>query len=213
MEQIQDMLIEQLKDAVSAEKQAVQGMKKMLRKVSDDTLRQGIEAHMAQSEEQQRRAERALEAMGDKPGRKVCEAMKGLNEELSGAAEDFDKGPVRDLAIIAMLQKIEHYEIASYGTMAELARALGEEEVAQLVSQTLAEEKETDERLTQVTRESVLPMALQSEEEEGEEDEEEEMAPRRGAASGQRAQAKSTGGGRKTAGRGGRSSGGSGRGR
>ncbi|HYF08144.1 MAG TPA: DUF892 family protein [Acetobacteraceae bacterium] len=210
MEQIQDMLIEQLKDAVSAEKQAVQGMKKMLRKVSDETLRQGIEAHMVQSEEQQRRAERALEAMGDKPGRKVCEAMKGLNEELSGAAEDFEKGPVRDLAIIAMLQKIEHYEIASYGTMAELARALGEEEVAQLVSQTLAEEKETDERLTQVTRESVLPMAMQDEE--GEEDEEEE-APRRRASSGQRAQAKSTGGGRKTAGRGGRSSAGSGRGR
>lgn len=201
MEQIQDMLVEQLKDAVSAEKQAVQGMKKLLRQVSDDQLRQGIEMHMTQSEEQQRRAERALEAMGDKPGRKVCAAMRGLNEELAETLQEFEKGPVRDLALIAGLQRIEHYEIAAYGTMAALAQAIGEEEVAQLVSQTLQEEKEADEKLTRVTRESVLPAAMQ-EAEEGQE-EEEEAAPRRRAASpGQRAQAKSARGSSKTAPRG-----------
>ena len=200
MEQIQDMLIEQLKDAVSAEKQAVQGMKKLLRQVYDDQLRQGIEMHMTQSDEQQRRAERALEAMGGKPGRKVCEAMRGLNEELKETLEEFEKGPVRDLALIAGLQRIEHYEIAAYGTMAELARAIGEEEVAQLVSRTLQEEKETDEKLTRVTRESVLPAAMQDA---GDEEEEAEQAPRRRAApSGQRAQAKSTGASRKTESRG-----------
>lgn len=201
MEQIHDMLVEQLKDAVSAEKQAVQGMKKLLRQVSDDKLRQGIELHITQSEEQQRRAEQALDEMGGKPGRKVCEAMRGLNEELAEVLEEFDRGPVRDLAVIAGLQRIEHYEIASYGTMAELARAMGEERVAQLVGQTLQEEKQTDEALTRVTRESVLPMAMQ-EAHEGE-DEEEEDAPRRrapGRSTGQRAQAKSTGGGRRTAG-------------
>ena len=198
MEQIQDMLVEQLKDAVSAEKQAVQGMKKLLRQVSDETLRQGIEMHMTQSEEQQRRAERALESMGEKPGRKVCEAMRGLNEELKETLEEFEKSPVRDLALIAGLQRIEHYEIAAYGTMLEIARAIGEDEVARLVGQTLQEEKDADAKLTQVTRESVLPLAMQG----GEESEEEEEAPRRRAAPGPRAQAKSTGGGRKTASRG-----------
>ena len=202
MEQIQDMLVEQLKDAVSAEKQAVQGMKKLLRQVADEQLRQGIEMHMAQSEEQQRRAERALESMGGKPGRKVCEAMRGLNEELKEVLDEFDKGPVRDLALIAGLQRIEHYEIAAYGTMAELAKAIGEEEVAQLVAQTLQEEKEADEKLTRVTRESVLPAALEEGGEEDEEEEEEEEAPRRRPAAGQRAQAKSAAGSRKTEARG-----------
>jgi ferritin-like metal-binding protein YciE len=197
MEQIHDMLVEQLKDAVSAEKQAVQGMKKLLRQVADEQLRQGIEMHMTQSEEQQRRAERALEAMGGKPGRKVCEAMRGLNEELNETLQEFDKGPVRDLALIAGLQRIEHYEIAAYGTMAELARAIGEDEVADLVEQTLQEEKDADEKLTRVTRESVLPTAMQ--EEEGEEEEEDEAPRRRSASTGQRAQAKSTGSSRKTA--------------
>ena len=202
MEQIHDMLVEQLKDAVSAEKQAVQGMKKLLRQVSDETLRQGIEMHMAQSEEQQRRAERALDAMGDKPGRKVCAAMRGLNEELSETLQEFDKGPVRDLALIAGLQRIEHYEIAAYGTMAALAQAIGEDEVAQLVSQTLQEEKEADEKLTRVTRESVLPAAMQEAEDE-EEEQEEPAAPRRRPASpGQRAQAKSARGSSKSAPRG-----------
>lgn len=202
MEQIHDMLVEQLKDAVSAEKQAVQGMKKLLRQVSDETLRQGIEMHMAQSEEQQRRAERALDAMGDKPGRKVCAAMRGLNEELSETLQEFDKGPVRDLALIAGLQRIEHYEIAAYGTMAALAQAIGEDEVAQLVSQTLQEEKEADEKLTRVTRESVLPAAMQEAEDE-EEEQEAPAAPRRRPASpGQRAQAKSARGSSKSAPRG-----------
>ena len=195
MEQIQDMLVEQLKDAVSAEKQAVQGMKKLLRQVSDETLRQGIEMHMTQSEEQQRRAERALDSMGEKPGRKVCAAMRGLNEELAEILEEFDKGPVRDLALIAGLQRIEHYEIAAYGTMAELAQAIGEDEVARLVGQTLQEEKDTDLKLTQVTRDSVLPAAM-AETEEGEEEEEEQ--PRRRSAP--RAQPKSSAGSRKTAG-------------
>jgi ferritin-like metal-binding protein YciE len=178
MEAIYEMLLNQLKDAVSAEKQAVQGMKRTLRKASDPELREGIEAHIAQTETQRERAEEALEKLGSKPGRKVCEAMRGLIEEAQQEQAEHDKGPVLDLVIIASLQRIEHYEIASYGTMTELANALEESEVAELLAETLAEEKEQDIRLTEVTRNSVLPAAL-SEGAEEEEEAEEPPAPRR----------------------------------
>jgi ferritin-like metal-binding protein YciE len=150
-------------------------------KVSDPGLRDGIEAHMAQSETQRERVEQALETLGAKPGPKVCEAMRGLVEEAQQQQQAHDKGPVLDLVIIASLQHIEHYEIAAYGTMAELANALEESEVAQLLAETLAEEKVQDARLTEVTRDSVLPAALGGGEEQDEEAEE-APAAKRGAA-------------------------------
>ena len=160
MEEIREMLLDQLKDALSAEKQAMQGMKRTLRKASDPQLRRGIEAHIVQSEKQRERVEQALGALGAKPGRKLCEAMRGLVEEAQREQQERDKGPVLDLVIIASLQRIEHYEIAAYGSMAELAGALGEAKVAETLAKTLAEEKAQDERLTEVTRGSVLPAAL-----------------------------------------------------
>jgi ferritin-like metal-binding protein YciE len=173
MEQIKEMLTEQLRDAHSAERQAIQGMKRNLRKVTDPKLREGIEAHIEQSETQRERVEQALSSFGSKPGRRVCEAMRGLVEEAQHEQDEQEKGPLLDLVTIAALQRIEHYEISAYGTMTELARALEETEVANLLSQTLEEEKAQDERLTEVTRSSVLPAALQmGEEEEGDEDEE-----------------------------------------
>ena len=125
MEEIREMLLDQLKDALSAEKQAVQGMKRTLRKAPDPQLRRGIEAHIVQSEKQRERVEQALGALGAKPGRKVCEAMRGLVEEAQREQQERDKGPVLDLVIIASHQRIEHYEIAAYGTMVELAGPLG----------------------------------------------------------------------------------------
>jgi ferritin-like metal-binding protein YciE len=179
MEEIYEMLLDQLKDAVSAEKQAIQGMKRTLRKASDPQLREGIEAHMAESETQRERAEEALTKLGSKPGRKVCEAMRGLVEEAQQEQAERDKGPVLDLVIIASLQRIEHYEIAAYGTMAELANALEEAEVAELLAETLAEEKAQDAKLTEVTRNSVLPAALREGEPDPDEEEEAEEAPAR----------------------------------
>ncbi len=169
MEQIKEMLVEHLRDAHSAERQAIQGMKQNMRKVTDPKLREGIEAHVEQSETQRERVEQALSSLGSKPGRKVCEAMRGLVEEAQHEQDEQEKGPLLDLVTIAALQRIEHYEISAYGTMTELARALEETEVANLLSQTLEEEKAQDERLTEVTRSSVLPAALQmgDEEEEG----------------------------------------------
>lgn len=165
MSELQTMLIDQLKDAFSAEKQAIQAMKRTLRKASDPQLKEGIEAHIAQSEEQRDRVERALDSMGARPGRKVCEAMRGLVEEAQHEMEEQEKGPVMDLVIVASQQRMEHYEIAAYGTMVELAKAMGQKEVADLLAQTLAEEKAQDEALTKVTRASILPAALTMEKE------------------------------------------------
>jgi ferritin-like metal-binding protein YciE len=177
-DELHGMLVDQLKDAHSAERQAIQAMKRTLRKASEPQLREGLEAHIAQSEEQRERVEQALEKLGAKAGRKVCEAMRGLVEEAQHEMEEHEKGPVLDLVIVAGQQRMEHYEIAAYGTMAELAKALGEDEVAELLGTTLAEEKAQDERLTEVTRGAILPAALgegeEDEEDEGEEGEEEE---------------------------------------
>jgi ferritin-like metal-binding protein YciE len=160
MAQLEEMMVDQLKDAFSAEKQAIQAMRKMLRKASDPKLKQGIEAHIEQSEEQRERVQQALEKLGARPGRKVCEAMRGLVEEAQHEMEEYDKGPVLDLVMVASQQRMEHYEIAAYGTMVELSKALGQKEVAELLAQTLAEEKRQDELLTEVTRAGILPAAL-----------------------------------------------------
>jgi ferritin-like metal-binding protein YciE len=126
MERIYEMFREQLKDAVSAEKQAIKGMRRTLRKASEPALREGIEAHIAQSELHRERTEQALRALAGKPGRKLREAMRGLVEEAQQTQEEHDRRPILDLVIVAALQRIEHYEIASYGTMAEFANALEE---------------------------------------------------------------------------------------
>jgi ferritin-like metal-binding protein YciE len=161
--ELKNMLTAQLRNAYSAEKQAIQVMHKMMRKVSEPKLREGLEAHITQSEEQRDRVEQALEKLSARPGRKVCEAMRGLVEEAQHEAEEFDKGPILDLVIVAAQQRIEHYEIASYGTMAEVSEAMGEMEVAKLLRMNL-EEKAQDERLTLVTREAILPAAMSEEE-------------------------------------------------
>jgi ferritin-like metal-binding protein YciE len=171
MSGLQEMLVSQLRDAFSAEKQAIQSMKKTVRKISAPELKDGTQAHIEQSEEQRARVEQALQQLGSKPDRTVCEAMRGLVEEAQHEMEEQEKGPLMDLTVVAGLQRIEHYEIAAYGTMAELAKALGENEVAELLATTLAEEKAQDERLTEVTRSAIMPLAL---EQDGDEDEEAE---------------------------------------
>lgn len=161
MSNLTEMMIDQLRDAFSAEKQAIQGMKRALRKISSPELKEGTQAHIEQSEEQRSRIEQVLQQLGSKPDRTVCEAMRGLVEEAQHEMEEQEKGPMMDLTIVASFQRIEHYEIASYGTMAELATALKQSEAAELLGQTLSEEKAQDERLTEVTRTTIMPMALE----------------------------------------------------
>jgi ferritin-like metal-binding protein YciE len=160
-DEVRELLVDQLKDAHSAEKQALRCMQRTLRKASAPALREGIQAHIAQTEAQIERIEQGLERLGAKPGRKVCEAMRGLVEEAQHEIEEHDKGPILDLVIVAGMQRIEHYEIAAYGTAVAVAGALGEREVAALLSTTLEEEKQTDLKLTEVTARHIMPLALQ----------------------------------------------------
>jgi ferritin-like metal-binding protein YciE len=189
--EMEKLAVDQLKDLYSAEKQTLRCMQKTLKYASAPQLREGIQMHIEQTEQQIERLEKGMEMMGARPGRKVCEAMRGLVEEAQSSLEDFDKGPVMDLVIVAGMQRIEHYEIAAYGTMATVAKAMGQQELAQLLGQTLEEEKQTDEKLTQVTEQAILPQALgegmEESGEEADEDEEEKPAPtRRRAGSGRR---------------------------
>ena len=165
---VRELLVEGLKDAYSAEKQALRCMQKTVKMASAPALREGIQLHIEQTQVQIERVEQAMEQLEAKPGRKVCEAMRGLVEEAQHEIEPQDKkGPILDLVIVAGMQRIEHYEIAAYGTDVALAEALGEKEVVALLSETLEEEKQTDLKLTEVTQKAIMPEALAGEEEEG----------------------------------------------
>jgi ferritin-like metal-binding protein YciE len=159
-DQVRELLVEQLKDAYSAEKQALRCMQRTLRKISAPQLRQGVETHIEQTQTHVERVEQALEKLNARPGRKVCEAMRGLVDEAQHEMEEHNKGPILDLVIVAGMQRIEHYEISAYGTDATLAKALGENEVAQILAGILEEEKETDLKLTEVTQSAIMPQAL-----------------------------------------------------
>src|SRR3978361_233370 len=159
-DEVQELLTEQLKDAYSAEKQALKCMQKTVRKASAAALRDGIQMHIEQTQVQIERIEQIMESLKIRPGRKVCEAMRGLIEEAQHEIEEHDKGPVLDLVIVAGMQRIEHYEIAAYGTNIAIARALGEEEAVSLLSETLEEEKQTDLKLTEVTEQHIMAAAM-----------------------------------------------------
>jgi len=155
------LMVEQLRDAYSAEKQALRAMPRMAKKATSQSLKDAVQMHVEQTEHQIERLEQALDKLGARPGRKVCEGMRGIIEEGQSELEDHDKGPLLDTVIVAALQRVEHYEIAAYGTMAALAKAAGQQEVAELMVQTLQEEKQTDEKLTQLAESEVNPAAIQ----------------------------------------------------
>ena len=166
--EVRELLVEELKDAYSAERQALRCMQKALKMASAPALREGIQLHIEQTQVQIERVEQAMEQLEAKPGRKVCEAMRGLVEEAQHEISEQDgKGPIMDLVIVAGMQRIEHYEIAAYGTDLALAQALGEKEISELLAETLEEEKQTDLKLTDVTQKAIMPEALAGEEEEG----------------------------------------------
>jgi ferritin-like metal-binding protein YciE len=162
-QEVRELMVEQLKDTFSAEKQALRCMQKAVRKASTPALRNGIQMHIEQTQVQIERVEKIMESLKIRPGRKVCEAMRGLVEEAQHEIEEHEKGPVLDLVIVAGMQRIEHYEIAAYGTNIAIARALGEEEAVGLLSETLEEEKQTDLKLTEVTAQHIMAAALAGE--------------------------------------------------
>lgn len=158
-EDIKDLLIEELRDTWSAENQLLEALPQMAEAASSPTLRQAFETHQRETEQQVERLRQAAQMLGTDPEGNDCEAMEGLVAEAEEILEEHEEGPVRDAALIAAAQKVEHYEIASYGTLCALAKSCGMQEVADLLAQTLQEEKATDDKLTQLAEQEVNPAA------------------------------------------------------
>ncbi len=154
-----DLFVDELKDIYSAEKQALRVYARLAKSVTSTELKEALQSHLEESKNQVSRLDRAFELVGKRAGGKTCEGMKGVLEESSEAMEAAEKGPVRDAAIIAAAQRAEHYEIAAYGSVVAFAKALGQQEVLQLLSETLEEEKAADKKLTAVSK-SVNKQAL-----------------------------------------------------
>lgn len=146
---LRDLFIDSLKDIYWAEKALTKALPKMAKNASSDNLRAAIEEHATVTEEQIARLEQVFEIVGKKATAKKCEAMEGLIKEGESIMQETQEGPVRDAGIIAASQKIEHYEIATYGTLCAFAKTLGEDEALQLLEATLNEEKEADVILTE----------------------------------------------------------------
>jgi ferritin-like metal-binding protein YciE len=173
--QLQEFFMEALKDIYWAEKRLTKALPKLQKAATTEELKSAIEEHLSQTQEHVSRIEEAFQMMGKKAQAKKCEAMEGLVKESESVLEDTEKGSMtRDAGIIAAAQKVEHYEIATYGTLVTLAKTMGEDDVAELLMQTLEEEKQTDETLTSIAEGGINWEAEQEESAEGEEEEEEE---------------------------------------
>ncbi|MBN8788169.1 MAG: ferritin-like domain-containing protein [Terrimonas sp.] len=153
-----------LKDIYWAEKQLTKALPKMKRAVTTEQLQTAIEEHLAQTEEHVARLEQVFELLGKKARAKKCEAMEGLTKEGESIIEETEDGSMtRDVGIIMTAQKIEHYEIATYGGLISLANTLGLEEAASILSHTLEEEKQTDLNLTEIAENNINWEAEQEE--------------------------------------------------
>ena len=156
---LNDLFLEQLEDLYDAEKRLTDALPKMAQAATSPELKQAFEDHEAQTRQHVQRLEQIFHRLGKSPQRETCEAMKGLikeGEEMMGAKGD---NAVRDAALIAAAQRVEHYEIAGYGTVRTCAQRLGLTDVAQTLQQTLDEEGATDKRLTAIAETSVNPQA------------------------------------------------------
>jgi ferritin-like metal-binding protein YciE len=149
-ESLRELYVNELKDLYSAETQLVKALPKMAKASSNAMLRQGFEEHLRQTSEHVSRLEQIFDALGEKPTGKKCLGMEGLVKEGAETISDDYEDALMDAAIIGAAQRVEHYEIAGYGTVRALAELLGENEHVSLLEQTLNEEKETDEKLTQL---------------------------------------------------------------
>ena len=157
---LKEYFLEELRDIYWAEKHLVKALPKMQKAATSEELANAFGEHLAVTEEQVTRLEQVFEIMGEKARGKKCEAMEGLVKEAESIIEDTEDGTAtRDVALIIAAQKVEHYDIASYGGLTTLAKTLGNEEIANLLGETLEEEKETDELLTQLAENNINMMA------------------------------------------------------
>ncbi len=152
-DRLKELYIDELKDLYNAENQLVKALPKMAKAASSKELRQGFEEHLKQTKEHVQRLEEIFNTLDESPKGKKCVGMEGLITEGSEIMQEDFEDAVMDAALIGAAQRIEHYEIAAYGTVVAFANLLGETEQASLLENTLGEEKETDEKLTELAQE------------------------------------------------------------
>ncbi len=170
---LMEFFAEELKDIYYAEKHIIKTLPKMIKAASSPELQQAFTEHLELTKTQVARLEEVFSTINKKPQAKKCEAIEGITKEGEGVIEETEVGSAtRDVALIMAAQKVEHYEIATYGGLAQLARTLGLEDAAKLLNTTLDEEKQTDLTLTQLA-ENDINYEASGESEEVEEDDEE----------------------------------------
>ncbi len=152
---VQDLFIHMLSDIYSAEKQLTKALPKMARASTNSELSAAYTQHLEETQHQVERIDEIVETCGIKLKRMKCVAMEGLIEEGKEVIDEIEKGAVLDVALIAAAQKVEHYEIASYGTLCTIARQLGQMDALRLLKETMAEEKATDEKLTKIAESGI----------------------------------------------------------
>jgi ferritin-like metal-binding protein YciE len=156
---IEELLIDELKDIYSAEKQITKALPKLAKAATSTELRSAFESHLQETLGQIERLDQIFETLGKSPRGKVCHGMQGVLEEGSEVLDDTEKGEVRDAALISAAQRVEHYEMAAYGSVREYAKLLGHKDVASLLQQTLDEEEAADQKLTSIAG-KINPAAL-----------------------------------------------------
>jgi ferritin-like metal-binding protein YciE len=168
IDSLTELLVDELKDLYDAEKRLTKAIPKLAKKASNDQLRTALEEHLEETERQVTRLEEAFEHMGETAKAKPCAGMRGIIEEGNEhVGEDYEDDDLRDAVIIGSAQRVEHYEIAAYGTAIAHAKLLGQNEVVELLVESMNEEKAADEKLTEIAEGVVnLDAANQDEDEE-----------------------------------------------
>ena len=187
---LRDLMIDEIRDLYDAERQLTKALPKMAKAASSEELRMLIETHLGETEEQVKRLEKAFQLLGEKARGKRCDGMAGIIEEGSALLEEDFEGAVLDAGIIAGAQRAEHYEMGAYGSVMAWAKQLGENEVADLLAETLEEEKGADEKLSALAEQTINAQAAEDAGEDAdadEEDEDEEATSERQAGTARRA--------------------------
>jgi ferritin-like metal-binding protein YciE len=166
IESLEELLQEELKDIYDAEKQLTKALPKLAKKATTTDLQEAFEEHLRQTEQHMERLEQVFDQLGMPAKGKTCKGMKNLIAEGNDMIGDADDDATRDAIMIAAAQKVEHYEIAAYGTMRTWANVLGHREIASILEDTLEEEKEADQKLTGIAEGFVNQAAAEDEEEE-----------------------------------------------
>jgi ferritin-like metal-binding protein YciE len=163
VDDLQKLYLEELRDIYDAEHQILQALPKMEKAANAEDLKEAFREHNEQTQGQVERLERVFESLGEEPKRKPCKGMKGLLEEGQEFIAAKGDPAAIDAGLIAAAQRVEHYEIAVYGTLRSFANALGYEDQGELLQETLDEEEETDERLSELAEEGINEVAASAE--------------------------------------------------